>query len=184
MLVMTPIRFSLEAYIGHQITWSSATFGTTPRTNGLCDHIEKELKEIKAAPHDLSEWVDVAILALDGAWRAGFTPAQIVAALMAKQAKNIAREWPPLAEQDPDKAAEHDRSKDAPHVFKVGDWVRIARKVDHCFFSWVPAMDALIGSIGRVVDIGAGDEAETYLVRVGDDGAWTYDSKALDRVLP
>jgi hypothetical protein len=181
---MTPVRFSLEAYIGHQITWSSSTFGTAPRTLGLCDHIEKEIKEIKAAPHDLSEWVDVVILAIDGAWRAGFTAAQIVDALRAKQAKNIAREWPPLAAQDPDKAAEHDRSKDAPRSFKVGDLVLISRKVDHCTFSWVSEMDRHIGSVGRVTeeDVDIGGDGPAYRVAVGDEAGWMYDAKALDLV--
>jgi hypothetical protein len=178
---MTPVRFSLEAYIGHQIAWSSATFGTAPRTLGLCDHIEKELKEIKAAPHDLSEWVDVVILALDGAWRAGFTPAQIVDALCAKQAKNIAREWPPLAEQDPDKAAEHDRSKDAPRAFKVGDKVRIARKSLTRDSSgsqlWVSEMDATIGEMGTVTRISG--ESDIHVSLAADPDGWCYPADAL-----
>jgi hypothetical protein len=129
MSAMDDKPFSLIKYLTNHREWSMATFGTDQRTLGLCDHITKELAEIKAAPHDLSEWIDVAILAFDGAWRAGYTPAQIVAALVAKQAKNIARKWPPLAEQDPDKAAEHDRSKDALRPFKVGDRVLFSRRV-------------------------------------------------------
>lgn len=79
---------------------------------GVVDHIRRELKEIEAAPTDLSEWVDVVILALDGAWRSGATPAQITAAIVAKQAKNEGRTWPDWRTADPDKAIEHDRSKD------------------------------------------------------------------------
>jgi len=109
-------RFSLLTHLERQRTWSEKTFGPGPRTAGVCDHIRKELKEIEAAPHDISEWIDVAILALDGAWRAGATPQQIVSALVAKQLKNESRTWPDWRTSDPTKAIEHDRSKDAPAV--------------------------------------------------------------------
>lgn len=90
----------LAAYIARQAAWSAATFGPGPRTVGLCRHIQSELAEIQADPSDLTEWVDVIILALDGAWRAGHSPSAIVAALEAKQAVNLAREWPPPGPQD------------------------------------------------------------------------------------
>ncbi len=98
--------------IGVQIAFSRATFGPEPRTKGVVDHIRKELVEIEANPDDLKEWVDVIILALDGAWRAGHKPQEIIDAYMAKQAKNRARTWPDWRTADPDKAIEHDRSKD------------------------------------------------------------------------
>ncbi|MCT7342173.1 DUF550 domain-containing protein [Pseudomonas aeruginosa] len=81
-------------------TWSasagsaSASFGPGSRAAGVVDHIRKELREIEEAPGDLAEWIDVVILALDGAWRTGATPAQIIDALVAKQTKNEARTWP------------------------------------------------------------------------------------------
>lgn len=74
----------------------------------------KELREIEADPADLSEWIDVAILALDGAWRAGFSPAEIIAAMLAKQAKNERRKWPDWRTMPTDKAIEHDRSEPTP----------------------------------------------------------------------
>lgn len=107
-----PPRFDFTAHLERQREWSSKTFGRSARAAGIVDHIRKELAEIEAAPADLGEWIDVAILALDGAWRTGATPEQIIAALEAKQAKNEARKWPPLSEQAEDKATEHDRAAD------------------------------------------------------------------------
>lgn len=79
------------SHLAHQREWSERTFGPGPRTLGLIDHIRKELVEIEDDPFDLGEWVDVIILAFDGAWRAGWEPQQIIDAIKAKQAKNEAR---------------------------------------------------------------------------------------------
>lgn len=56
------------------------------------------------------KWIDVVILALDGAWRTGATPAQIIDALVAKQTKNEARTWPDWRTAPADKAIEHVRA--------------------------------------------------------------------------
>ncbi len=100
---LAPARGSaLVSYIQRQEAWSAKTFGNGVRTTGITAHIRKELAEIEAAPHDVEEWVDVVILALDGAWRAGYSPEQIVAALEAKQAKNFKRTYPmPLSDDHP-----------------------------------------------------------------------------------
>jgi len=108
--------FDIIEHLQRQRDWSSKTFGPGPRTAGVLDHIRKECSEVAAKPDDLSEWIDIVILALDGAWRSGATPQEIVAALAAKQAKNEARVWPDWRTMSPDKAIEHDRSKDAPKV--------------------------------------------------------------------
>lgn len=105
--------FDMLAHLQRQREWSGRTFGPGPRTAGVIDHIRKELREIEADPTDLSEWIDVVILALDGAWRAGGTPEQIIAALVAKQTKNEGRTWPDWRTVSPDKAIEHDRTQDA-----------------------------------------------------------------------
>lgn len=103
--------FDLLGHLEHQREWSRQTFGPGDRTAGVIDHIQKELREIEADPADISEWIDVVILALDGAWRAGHAPQQIVDALVAKQAKNEARVWPDWRTAPTDKAIEHVKAK-------------------------------------------------------------------------
>lgn len=103
-----PVCFgSLGQYLKRQEEWSARTFGHSTRTKELLEHIRKELAEIEAAPHDLTEWVDVIILALDGYWRHGGSPDSIMAALQAKQDKNFARKWPTPKSED--EAVEHIR---------------------------------------------------------------------------
>lgn len=102
--------FDMAAHLQRQREWSERTFGPGARAAGIVDHIRKELLEIQADPGDLREWIDVAILALDGAWRSGATPRQIIAALVAKQVKNEGRIWPDWRTMSADKAIEHDRS--------------------------------------------------------------------------
>lgn len=97
------------AHIDRQRRWSLDTFGPGSRLHGVIDHIRKELAEIEAAPDDVTEWVDVIILALDGAWRAGYEPQAIIDAIKAKQAKNEARAWPDWRTASPDQAIEHIR---------------------------------------------------------------------------
>lgn len=107
---MLPTVMNLVDHIYRQRFFSISTFGPGLRTAGVCDHIRKELREIEAEPNDLEEWVDVIILALDGAWRSGADPEQICAAIVAKQTKNEGRTWPDWRTQPQDKAIEHDRS--------------------------------------------------------------------------
>lgn len=101
--------FNFEEHLQRQRDFSERTFGPGARAAGVVDHIRKELREIEENPSDLSEWIDVAILALDGAWRTGASPRQIIEALVAKQAKNEARVWPDWRTAPADKAIEHDR---------------------------------------------------------------------------
>lgn len=103
----TGTLFNLEAHLHRQRTWSLATFGPGRRTRSIIDHLRKELDEVQAAPCDLSEWVDLVLLALDGAWRHGGTPSQIVGAIAGKQSINEARTWPDWRTADPDVAMEH-----------------------------------------------------------------------------
>ncbi|TDR82152.1 dATP/dGTP pyrophosphohydrolase domain-containing protein [Paludibacterium purpuratum] len=100
-------HFDLIAHLHRQRAFSEKTFGPGARTAGVCDHIRKELIEVEASPNDVTEWADVILLAFDGAWRAGFTPEEIAAALGAKQTKNEARTWPDWRTADPNKAIEH-----------------------------------------------------------------------------
>lgn len=95
------------AHLARQRAFSQETFGPGPRTLGVIHHIRKELEEIEADPLDLAEWVDVIILAFDGAWRAGWEPQQILNAIKAKQAENEHRTWPDWRTASPDHAIEH-----------------------------------------------------------------------------
>lgn len=97
----------MNDYISRQIAWSLQTFGAGQRTRGITNHIRKELLEIEAEPLDLTEWIDVIILALDGAWRTGATPQQIIVALEEKQTVNFARTYPMPASQN--ETSEHVR---------------------------------------------------------------------------
>ena len=100
-------NFDLVSHLIRQKAWSKKTFGPGNRTAGVIDHIKKELIEIENAPGDLEEWVDVIILAFDGAWRSGHSPHEIAAGIAAKQAKNEGRDWPDWRTQPTDKAIEH-----------------------------------------------------------------------------
>lgn len=106
---VTLLRFDLVAHLHRQREFSARTFGPGARTAGVLDHIRKELAEIEAKPADLTEWVDVVLLALDGAWRAGHSPEDIALAIAEKQMKNEARKWPDWRTAEPGKAIEHVR---------------------------------------------------------------------------
>lgn len=106
-----PVQLDLVAHLRRQKAFSEKTFGPGMRTAGVCDHIRKELTEIEMDPTDLMEWVDVVLLALDGAWRAGHTPEDIAKALTVKLSANEQRAWPDWRTADPNKAIEHVRSR-------------------------------------------------------------------------
>lgn len=95
----------LAEYLVRQANFSARTFGHGCRTLGIIQHIQKELEEIRSDPFDLSEWVDVIILAMDGYWRHGGNPVHLMDLLQAKQDKNFARKWPPIGPED--QAMEH-----------------------------------------------------------------------------
>lgn len=101
--------FDFEEYILDHIEWSQATFGPGARTEGLLKHIRKELEEIEREPFDVEEWVDLIILAIDGAWRSGHGATDIVGTLQAKQEKNRRRRWPDWRAVGEDQPIEHIR---------------------------------------------------------------------------
>lgn len=94
-------------YLARQREWSTHTFGPGTRALGVIDHIRKELLEIERDPADLFEWVDVIILAFDGAWRAGWEPQQILDAIIDKQTTNELRQWPDWRTFTEGQAIEH-----------------------------------------------------------------------------
>lgn len=102
--------FSLEQHLIRMREFSRKTFGPGRRTKGVVDHIRKELLEIEKDPEDLEEWIDVVILALDGAWRTGAEPYEIIGKLLYKQNKNEGRKWPDWRTMREDEAIEHDRT--------------------------------------------------------------------------
>lgn len=105
----------VEDHLHRQRDFSERTFGPYSRplrTEGVIDHIKKEIREIEAEPRDLEEWVDLIILACEGALSLGHAPEAIARAWEAKQAKNEARTWPDWRTVAPGKAIEHDRSGD------------------------------------------------------------------------
>lgn len=104
-----PPHLDLVVHLHRQRQFSERTFGPGPRTQGVIQHIRKELIEIEGKPDDLMEWIAVALLALDGAWRAGHDPAAIALALATKQTRNELRQWPDWRTAAPDTAIEHVR---------------------------------------------------------------------------
>lgn len=89
--------FDLAAWFDAKARWSAETFGPEngpQRYEAVVAHIRKELVEVERDPTDLEEWCDVAMLAMDGAWRsAGADGAAFVAMLEEKHAINIVRVW-------------------------------------------------------------------------------------------
>lgn len=115
--------FDLIGHLQRQMDFSARTFGPGARTEGVCDHIRKELVEVQddaaAGKPVLHEWIDVIILGFDGAWRAAMAAQPnltfreaadwIVAELVAKQAKNERRTWPDWRTAPAGRAIEHVR---------------------------------------------------------------------------
>lgn len=97
------------AHFERQREWSAHTFGPGPRVKGVTAHIRKELDEVEADPTDVSEWVDVMILAADGALRSGAEPQALLDAWKAKQERNESRTWPDWRTFTADQPIEHVR---------------------------------------------------------------------------
>lgn len=104
--------FNFLDFIRDYREFTITTFGPGLRTKGHLDHLAKELIEIQKNPTDVEEWIDVMLLAISGVSRAGADEWTIIEALIRKARKNQHRTWPDWRTSDPDKAIEHDRSKD------------------------------------------------------------------------
>lgn len=116
---------NLEEHLHRQIAFSKATFGPGRRTEGVLDHITKEIEEVRNAQDNnerSKEWVDLVILSLDGLlreisasapnWGLNNVAAHATDLINSKQIENELRTWPDWRTADPDKAIEHDRSRD------------------------------------------------------------------------
>lgn len=118
-------NYDLVAHVERHKAWSARTFGPGAKCKGVCEHIREELVEIeKVEGKDLEEWIDVIILALDGAWRNGASAAQVAEALEAKMTKNENRKWPDWRTCEEGKPINHIREgepvTDDPTIAKVG----------------------------------------------------------------
>ena len=104
-----------------QWAFSTETFGPriengTAEQNaaGCIDHIREEIEEVAADPSDIMEWVDIVMLATDGAMRVGFTPEQFIDAYYEKLQINKARDWPDWRTAEPGKAIKHVKTFECP----------------------------------------------------------------------
>lgn len=102
-------HLDLVAHLHRQRAFSLRTFGPGARPGMNVAHIRKELIEIEDNPGDLMEWLDVVLLAFDGALRAGFTPAEIGLGLATKLTRNELRTWPDWRTAEPGEPIEHVR---------------------------------------------------------------------------
>ena len=114
----------LIQHIERQREFSINTFGPGERAAGIVAHIRSELSEIEKAPDDVEEWIDVVMLALDGAWRAGHSSQDIANALTAKLVKNENRNWPDWRNYREGEAIEHIPDDADSALFKKGDIIR------------------------------------------------------------
>lgn len=113
--------FNITQFLEAQKEWSEDTFGKGMRTEGICNHIRSELLEIERNPGDLEEWIDVLLLAFDGAWRVGATTEHIVAILIYKQRKNVERKWGAiLPETEPSFHVQFEECKRCGATYNIG----------------------------------------------------------------
>lgn len=77
-----------------QVEFSQKTFGKGETTESVIERIKQKLEEVKACPEDLYGWVDIMMLAIDGATRQGWSADRIAQALPDKLAINQRRAWP------------------------------------------------------------------------------------------
>lgn len=104
-------RYDLIEHLQTQRGWSLLTFGPGMRTGMVLSHMRKEIREIECKPDDLEEWIDMALLAFDGAWRTGASPHVIARTFSDKLRTNMQRQWPDWRTVHPDEAIEHIRER-------------------------------------------------------------------------
>lgn len=117
------MTLDLQQHLIRQMVFSKATFGPGARTEGVLDHIRKELVEVRnsiGTVKHVEEWCDLVILSLDGLTRAIWSNGDYaltaddaatyaVEAIVRKQRKNERRDWPDWRTAPEDKAIEHVR---------------------------------------------------------------------------
>lgn len=101
------MALDFEKHLIRQREFSVKAFGPDRSVLGVIDHIEREIDEVRDNPGDVTEWIDIVLLACDGAMRSGHSPATVSAALNEKLTINENRDWPDWRMADQDKAIEH-----------------------------------------------------------------------------
>lgn len=114
---------SYEDLFKQKWKWSTKNFGKGYSPQGLLDHIEKEVEEIRLNPYDLEEWIDLIFLSADGAHRLvkvqypQLSPEEIVAVVRSafeqKLRINKKRKW---GKQVEGKAVEHIREENEAKI--------------------------------------------------------------------
>jgi len=84
--------FNFKEFIERKMKWSFETFGEQ-EVCGVIDHIKDELLEVKENPEAIEEWIDIILLAIDGASRVGFSADDIINELERKLQINTSRRW-------------------------------------------------------------------------------------------
>lgn len=116
----------LKQHLMRQMAFSKATFGPGTRTEGVLDHLSKEIEEVRESGGSADEWVDLVILSLDGLTRQlsfcnrgteRIRTSEEIAEMacnmvVGKQDRNENRTWPDWRTMSADKAIEHDRDAD------------------------------------------------------------------------
>ena len=109
----------MSNFFEEQRAWSYETFGppSFKGPKGPLDHLKKEADEARDEPDpgkQREEIVDCLFLVFDAAHWAGMSYGDLVNGAFVKLLVNKhKRTWPDWRGTDPDKAIEHDRSKDA-----------------------------------------------------------------------
>ncbi len=111
---------TIQSFLKTQIKWSKKTFGDGHRVEGIIEHIRREFLEVEDtvyAEKATKEWIDIVILAFDGAWRSYYgckfggdedeLPEKITKLLIGKQRENLKRKYPVPTSQD--EPVEHKR---------------------------------------------------------------------------
>ncbi len=85
--------FNIKEFFDTKLAWSRDTYGDLS-SKTIIDHLHKEIIEASYDPKDILEWVDIILLAIDGAGRfANADGATFVEALKKKFEINRKRTW-------------------------------------------------------------------------------------------
>lgn len=103
---LDPMYF-LNGILERQHVFSLKTFGPDYTPEQAIDHISDELKEVTRDKTDIFEWIDIALIALDGAMRCGYSPNEVRKTLIKKISINEKRSWPDWRTSDRSKKICH-----------------------------------------------------------------------------